>query len=263
MSRRKRTNAGTILGRKRNELRFGHPSGSAELFLVAKRAADYLAKDNTVSEKGIRDENLIAIVFSVLAVEGFLNDLSSFDLYVNGQPAVADRDDHLKSLRRVMVLAEDANLQSLDKLKLAHEILGKPIDSGRRPIQDYQLLKQLRDAIVHPKPSSTTIITELTSPPSSPQFHQSRKKLLQALNSRGLLATDPSRRGQGFLYWLNGRKLAQWAVETASSIITATIESLPRGDYKKGMAAMCREFFLGNETMKTKWKDIVFSDEES
>ena len=260
MSRRKRTTVETVHETKRHKVRFGHSSGSVELFLVAKRAADYLAKDIAVSEKGIRDENLIAIVFSVLAVEGFLNDLSTLDGSRDEQPSIVDCDDRLKSLQRVLTIAEEANLHSLDKLKLAHEILGKPIDFGRQPVQDYQLLKQLRDAIVHPKPSSTTMVTEVTSPPSPPKFLQSKDKLIRALQSRDLLATDPSGLGQGFLYWLNRRKLAQWAVETASAIVTMTIESLPRGDFRLGVALLLyRDFFLGNET---KLKDIVSNDEE-
>ena len=73
------------------------------------------------------------------------NDLSTLDGSRDEQPSIVDCDDRLKSLQRVLTIAEEANLHSLDKLKLAHEILGKPIDFGRQPVQDYQLLKQLRD----------------------------------------------------------------------------------------------------------------------
>ena len=130
MSRRKQKKTGPDSESKSNGIRFPHTAGAIELFLVAKRAADRLASDRSISDKGIRDENLIAIVFSVLAVEGFLNDISTLSPVVsqNGEwYSPIDRDSRLQSLRRVMALAENANLQALDKLKLAHEILGKPM----------------------------------------------------------------------------------------------------------------------------------------
>lgn len=262
MSRRKQNKTGSGSEVENGGVRFSHTGEAVELFLVAKRAADHLASDGSISEKGIRDENLIAIVFSVLAVEGFLNDLSTLSPVVsqNGEwYSLIDRDSRLQSLRRVLALAENANLHALDKLKFAHEILGKPIDPGRAPIQDYQLLKKLRDAIAHPKPSSTTIVEDRTVTPKKVKFISSKQELLRALHSRGLLAKEPSSRGQGFLRWLDGRGLAGWALKTASAIVMMTIESLPPGDFRQGVTFLFKEFFLTDEI---RWKKLIVRDND-
>ena len=128
------------------------------------------------------------------------------------------------------------------------------MDPGRSPIQDYQLLKKLRDAIAHPKPSNTTIVEDLTVTPKKIKFTSSKQDLLHALHSRGLLAKDPSSRGQGFLYWLDGTGLAGWALKTASAIVIMTMEALPPGDFRWGIAFLFKEFFLGDEV---RWKKFI------
>ncbi len=262
MTLRKQKKTGSASEPKSKGFRFEHTAGAIELFLVAKRAAEHLASDGSISDRRIHDQNLIAIVFSALAVEGFLNDISTLSpiVFQNGEwYSLIDRDSRLQSLRRVMALAENANLQALDKLKLAHEVLGKPIDSGRAPIQDYQLLKKLRDAIAHPKPSNTTVIEDQAATPKLIKFISSKQDLLQALHSRGLLAKDPSSRGQGFLYWLDGTGLAGWAVETASAVVTMTIEALPPGDFRQGVTFVFKEFFVNDEA---RWKKLIAQDND-
>lgn len=247
MDQRRQKKAGLDSEPKSERIRIPHTAGSGDLFLIARRAADGLKKENLASNKTVCDDNLVAIVFSVLAVEGFLNELASLDFRKgDDNSSVIDSDSRLKVLRRVMDLAEDAKLQSLEKIRLAHEVLDVPIDPGMPPFQDYQLLKELRDAIVHPKPSSS-IITKGKASDSKLQIKSSKSNLLRALQSRHLLTVDPGRHGKGFINWLDCKDLAPWAIRTASNVVVSTIAALPSGWFRFGVAAIHRAFFLGDE----------------
>ncbi len=230
--------------------RFRYPAGAEILFGIAKHMADsVVAEQASLSPDEIRDRNLIAITFSAFAIEGFLDELGMY--YA---PARDVKQNRLKVLHRVLALAEEGNLKSSAKLMLTHEILGKPLELGRQPLQDYQLLQQLRHSIVHPKTKTETI--EL------PSFEllSSRSGLLKRLHSKKLLVDDPKLKGQWFLNWFTSPKLGRWALETASSIIVTTIEALPMGDCKMSMAVVLRECFLGDDARLEKIRRLYYKN---
>lgn len=221
------------------KLRFQFYAGATDLFGIAKRTADLVESSVSLSNKELRDSNLVAIVFSALAVEAFLNELTILDGWTSREiPSLVALDDRLKALQRVLKLAEEGNLQAPSKLHLAHEILGQKLENGRQPFQDYYLLKQLRDSIVHSKPTSV----QMTRDPI--EFRPVREKLLLSLQSRGLLSHDITKSARGFLDWLDNRSLARWATRAASGIVLKTIEALPEGQFKEAAALFYREFSL-------------------
>lgn len=221
-----------------SRLRSRYPAGAVILFGIAKHVADSIVVEHaSLSPDEIRDRNLIAITFSAFAVEGFIDELGEY--YA---PARFVKQNRLKVLHRVLSLAEEGNLRTLSKLMLIHEILGKPLELGHQPLQDYQLLQQLRHSIVHPK--TTTEVVELPSFKSLTPI----SSLLKRLHSKILLVDDPKRMSQWFLNWLTSPKLGRWALETAAKVIVTTIEALPTGDCKMAMAVTFRECFLGDES---------------
>jgi hypothetical protein len=215
-------------------------SGTIELFEIARRAAKRMSPDDTNPGKKSADDALIAIIFSAISVEAFLNDLATLDWQIiDGPPSLIALDGQLQAMRRFLKIAEESNMQPTSKLLLLHDILGKQLDQGRLPLQDYILLKQLRDAIVHAKPSTvTTTLGPLV------EFDSSRKKILRALESRGLLPCDPSSSARHFLAWLANASLANWAVKSASTIVLSTIEALPVSEFKDTFQVMYRDFKL-------------------
>jgi hypothetical protein len=231
----------------KQNLQFQFMAGATDLFGIAKRCSDIAATTDEISKKDLRDNNLVAIMFSALAVEAFLNELGTIDASSQKgsgsdyKPSLVAIDSRLEALQRVLRLAEESNLQSLGKIQLAHEILGLKLENGQQPFQDYRLLKQLRDSIAHSKPSNVVITTEPI------EFQSSREKLLQALYSRKLLSYKPSERGQGLLDWLDGKNLAQWAIKAASKMVIKIIEALPTGEFKEAIVLFYRDFYLNKE----------------
>ncbi len=228
----------------KQSLQFQFLAGATDLFGIAKRSSDVVAKTESITQKELRDTNLVAIVFSALAVEAFLNELAILDWTSSNEPSLVALDPRLKVLQRFLQLAEESNLQSPGKLLLAHEILGVQLETGQQPFQDYHLLKQLRDSIVHSKPTSVEMRREPI------EFHSSRKKLLRALQSRGLLSYAPAQRSRPFLDWLDSTNLARWATEAASGIIIKTIEALPEGGFKDAVALLYRDFYLSETNIR-------------
>ncbi len=78
------------------------------------------------------------------------------------------------------------------------------------------------------------------------KFQSSQEKMLRALQSKGLLSFDPTRRGQPFLDWLSSPSLGYWAVQTASSTVSATLEALPDGAFKEATSLLYRDFLAPN-----------------
>jgi hypothetical protein len=215
-------------------LKFKFLAGATDLFHVAAQAVESTPAE---PEKRTRDSNLIAVVFSALSVEAFLNELATLDYWQEQAPSLVNLDDRLKAMARVLELAEESNLQSPAKLLLAHEILGKPLDRGSSSFQEYHFLKQLRDSIVHAHPTTSTLMW------SKPvEIRSSRQKLIDGLRTRGLLRAGHEKRGQRLLDWLSSPKLGEWAVRTAATTVAMTVEALPQGDFRDTTAILYREF---------------------
>ena len=221
-------------------LRFRFLAGAIDLFRVAAQAAESAPAE---PEKETRDSNLVSVVFAALSVEAFLNELATLDYWESEQvPSLVILDDRLKALSRVLDLAEESNFQSTAKLLLTHEALGKPLNRGDSPFQEYHFLKQLRDSIVHSHPTTSTLRW------SEPiEIRSSRQKLIDGLRSRDLLRAGHESGGRGLLDWLSSPTLGQWAVRTAAVTVSMTVDALPQGDFRDSTALLYRDFMRNND----------------
>jgi hypothetical protein len=225
-------------------LKFPLSSGANDLIRVARDAAARVPSEPFSPPYKFRHSSLTGVVFAALSVEGFLNELPELDWMTEGQPSLAALNKQVQTMRRMLAYAEEANSPTAMKLLLMHEALGQPLDCGAAAFQDFYLLKQLRDAIVHPKSSNITVSFDPV------EFRSSHAKLLRALQSRGLLFEDPTKQGLPFFVWLSGDAVAAWAVKVASSTVIATLEALPAGDFRLGASAYFLEF-LDDEKKRT------------
>jgi len=89
---------------------------------------------------------LVSLVFSVIAVEAFLNEATGmavrFSKYAGESqvvPVFAER----------MADAEKAHESLESKLALAYKILGKKLDKSAPPYRDFALMVRLRNRLVH------------------------------------------------------------------------------------------------------------------
>ncbi len=111
------------------DIKFRFLAGANDLLGIAKRALESIPAEAVLSStprrgephaKRVRDGNVVAVVFAALAVEGFLNELAGID-FSSGeqQPSLVNLNDRLKSLQRVLTLAQDSRIQPVGILQLA------------------------------------------------------------------------------------------------------------------------------------------------
>jgi hypothetical protein len=114
------------------------------LFHVARQAHERIRVDPQPEE--ITSSALTAIVFSASALEAFMNELELWLSYMLAtDPAADSRLTTLASLQEIE--GEKGSIRL--KYMLAAAALGRPLSKGQQPYQDFSLLIDLRNALVH------------------------------------------------------------------------------------------------------------------
>ena len=164
---------------------------SVELYSIARKAhgsGDYL----------------IAIAFAASAVEAFINELAlrasvSLKTEKPYQPA-------LSVLAEVLEDAESCRMSVQGKYRLAKQLLtGKPLETDKSPYQDFNMLFQLRNALLHMKPGATLDDQEAE-----------HKKLVKMLLSHHLCNNPPM---ASFLDNIKNANVSRFACNAAAAII--------------------------------------------
>jgi hypothetical protein len=177
--------------------------------MIAHEAAN---KITAPLREGGENEALVSIVFSVVAVESFLNEAREFA--PDGGTSV------MAAFGRAM--RDLAQTQSITlKYSVSHLILtGKHADFGAPPYQDLRLLVSLRNELVHFKP---------TVPLSyDPEYHPVRETLRSKLESKNMLAQE-AESGESWLYHVSTKAVAEWACNTAANVILDFCNNVPQG----------------------------------
>ncbi len=122
------------------------------LFGVAKEA--YRRTEGTASDRAPgRPDALVAVIFSVVAMEAFINEIA--ELASQNNPHLAPQPLSISVLANLLTEAEQGSLQL--KFSIAKAVLdGVPYDKGGRPFQHFQLLVSLRNQLVHPREGCTS-----------------------------------------------------------------------------------------------------------
>jgi hypothetical protein len=228
-----------MTGQSNTQWKFQSTYGANDLIRIARSASKLAQSEALDHSNRVRDHNLISVVFAALSVEAFLNELPVLDWEREGVASIAALDERVRTVRGTLKLAEEGKMSSTLKLLVVHEVLGRPLDKGASLYQDFDLLKSLRDAIVHSKPSFFTVSIEPLV------IRSSDHKWVRPLQSRNLLSDDDQTQGRRLFEMLSGDSVAPWAVKVASQTVTATLENLPEGEYSWAVAVFFREFLDG------------------
>ena len=145
------------------------------LFSIAVEAARGIAGELRASGQTAA---LTSIVFSVISLEAFLNEAREVAHDIKENPS---EPEVVTAFSRLM---EDADRLSLEsKFILSNWLLtGKRADTGRPPYQDFSLLVNLRNALVHFDPNEPWNTFE-----EAAALRQ--KKIITSLESKNILAT--------------------------------------------------------------------------
>lgn len=182
---------------------------SAALFGIARTAGDR-ARDSPA-------DSVVAIVFAVVAVESFLNEVLEcirFDV-----PRSSPELERARAIAEAGDLYEKTTNIGLKVQLLSVSLRGAPMDRGAQPYQDFDLLVAVRNMLVHHRPE---LLPETGGAPGE------RQQLLRRLVARGLvpsmLSEDTVRTTFGEIAQ---HTVAEWALETALRMVRAVAEFLP------------------------------------
>jgi len=176
------------------------------------------------AEMEIQPDAVTSVILSVAALEGFINELTEYSRWQNPEWG-----------KWGSILDEAEQIHSPIKLKylLTAYGLGKSFDKGAPPYQDFELLIDLRNALVHPK--QETRLKDNT-------FKTSKRmqKVLERVLGGAIYNTRFQHHQPGYNE-ICSTPIAKWACNTASKMIHAILERLPDGGTKEVFEVMfCR-----------------------
>lgn len=187
---------------------------SRQLLLIAHESA-IRAREDATAPLGMTNHAVPAIILAAAATEAFVNEFADFapEAYSNSlgmekiPPPVSDCVRILRELER-------AREQVTTKYFEAATALGKPFNKGSAPFQDFKLLTDLRNAIIHIKPT-----TEGDRPPG--------ERVTDDLAQRKLALPNT---GAGSFPWFDRimtKEAAQWAHNSVLAIIRGFLDRVP------------------------------------
>ena len=173
------------------------------LLYVAKSSHDALDENLSPTEPTeAYPHGLIAIVFAASAFEAFLNELAELTSGTGDTPGV--NDPTIVRLSKALCEAEDRRRSTRVKYKLAGKMLRTTFDRGRSPWLDLDLLIDIRNAIMHLRPTRFSV-------GGKDGFSISGDELVARLRQRTSLPTLPPGAVMAtWLIWLVFRRVARF-----------------------------------------------------
>lgn len=209
---------------------------AGRLFLIAKSAYERI---QTVCSptSGNQDDALVSIVFSAASIEAFFNEL----------PEVASLIPETLKLEPPAVptyirLAEEieSNKGSIKlKFVLGFSIFsGQPCDKGGKPYQDFALLVEARNGLMHMRP--TEFWGEI-KPDGTSEFEPA--PIIEKFRSKGIL--DNSQLDVPFPWHtrIATQAAAYWACNTAADVVHSILKVVPDGPSKLALTALYGQVF--------------------
>jgi hypothetical protein len=197
------------------------------LFNVALQAAKSIKVDDP--RAGGQLPALTSIVFSVISLEAFLNEMTESaedTATMDYEPEVVSVFAHL------MQDMETASLEN--KFVMSSWILtGKNLSRAAPPFQDFASLIALRNQLVHFKPA------EVVSGPIVNTEEVNRKRL-NKLESKHILA--PAMYQGSWVYHATTKAVAEWSCKTASEMVTDFAGKVPNGMWGNTVKAFASSF---------------------
>jgi hypothetical protein len=224
------------------ELRALLPISGNFFFTHAKDAYHRIPPKPTFTTGG-QTEALTSIVFAASALEAFINELADFTT----QPVYAESPEPpLPAFAGLMEELEKSRASIVSKFWLGKWVLSAmPYDKGAQPYQDFALLIELRNTLVHSR-SLDKLDLDSTTGAWVRTIDTPAPAIISKLASKHILA-EFTKSAVAWPTLLTTKATAQWACNAASAIVLSFLESLPNGKYSNFIRKMYYEKFSGVE----------------
>jgi hypothetical protein len=187
------------------------------LFLKAASVAEQIVCSPGTERYAGKDDAIISVLFAVISAEAFINELA----YISGN----------RSLSEVLSSADGSRASLETMYQIAKRVLsGTPFKKGEAPFQDFHLLLQLRNAIVHFRPQpevkkdkqgrTVPAETQIENHLRSKGILASQNVLTKQHNTTSQIITD-------WTYRISTKAVALWACNSTAAIVQDILQSLP------------------------------------
>jgi hypothetical protein len=203
---------------------------SGHLFGIAKQAYERAKAGAKHDRSHDSNEPLISIVFAAAAGEAFINEIGELASQPTGFfPELGSEPDQVQSLAGLLSEVEDArgstNLKYLiGKLALS----GRTFDKGANPYQDFAILMDLRNSLMHLKFDrvESVRINEV-------RIHY--PSVVAKLRSRSVLALfeDDDNAIASWVLRVSTPAVARWACNATARIVKDIVESMPDSELRR------------------------------
>ena len=184
-----------------------------------------IARNSLARAPSDTQESLVAIMFSCAALESFINESYEPIRYLR-------REDTLPGLIEYATMMQEL-VSSREQLKCKyHKALlhfsGTSQHKGAQPYQDFKILVDIRNSVLHNKPDTFTVKFNANEPPPQKQIGDHPKFIRQ------LKVNNVIERVDFHCNWIDlviTEKVAQWAFTTANKMIDTFISIVPPGKF--------------------------------
>ena len=165
---------------------------------------------------------LVSVIFAAVSLEAFLNELielaQDFSLYDDEPSIVLSFASLMSDIEKIQGSVET-------RFNVAHWMfVGRGYDKSASPFQDFKLLFQVRNDVMHFKPDP--LREEVAQEPTP--------RITEKLRDRNILNTssapDSSR---SWVQTLGTRGVAEWACNTASLVSADMVAKMPASRWRK------------------------------
>jgi hypothetical protein len=193
---------------------------SGTLFNVAVEAAKSI---KAPLRQGLQQPALTSIVFSVIALEAFVNEATEV---AADYLAYANEPQVVTAFVEFMSDAERARMSLESKFILSNWILsGKRLARGEPAYQDFSLLLGLRNDLVHFKPNAVIDLSHA----SPDEMHQ---RVVGKFRSKNILATGTESPLTPWTQLITTKAVALWSCRTAAQMVVDFVQKVPKGGWR-------------------------------
>lgn len=201
---------------------------SAFIYSLAVQAHERSLKAHREG-KTLQEDAIAAVILAVASLEGFINDLVSLHSILGRPLSLTTISEHWEDFEGFSVQA---------KYLLLGVVLGKPFRKGAQPYQDFRLLVQLRNLLVHLKPGEILLEGDKLRWKQPGIF---RKLVARELISDAVLNVTHHQKTSW--YWhISSVKVAAWACNTTSAVVRHVGDGLPQGALKTAVDTILLRF---------------------
>ncbi len=204
------------------------------LFGIAVEAAREIKTDPRIGGQG---SALISVVFSVIALESFLNEITEHARQLSEHQPAIEGHPEIVLFAQIMGDAEEAHARLESKFTLANWILsGRSINRGSQPYQDFALLMRLRNDLVHTKTNKLFDYGTMTN-------EEAHRELMNRFRNKNILA-DATATGS-WTHLIQTKAVAEWSCRTAASVVVDLCSSALESGFQKDLNFF-RQIFESN-----------------